>query len=223
MNKFQNKYRIPSARLQSWNYGWDAAYFITICTKNREHLFGEIMVEKEGILSQKIMQLSPTGIIADVCWFEIKNHAKNVELGVFQVMPNHIHGIIILNGNNDNISTNNNENGDGRVDNGDGNGNNNDGNLNGNRNGDGNNDGNGVGYRNGDNNDNDGNGGNVGDNVGDNVETRHALSLQLYNHHNHHNRHHHHNHHNHNRHRNHHQPLGNNGFKIRVKIPYRPL
>lgn len=31
--KFQNKYRIPSARLQKWDYQWAAAYFITVCTK----------------------------------------------------------------------------------------------------------------------------------------------------------------------------------------------
>ena len=35
MEKFKGKYRIPSARLQTWNYGWNGAYFITICTKNR--------------------------------------------------------------------------------------------------------------------------------------------------------------------------------------------
>jgi hypothetical protein len=43
MDKFNNKYRIPSARLQSWDYGANGAYFITICTQNREHLFGEIL------------------------------------------------------------------------------------------------------------------------------------------------------------------------------------
>lgn len=42
-DKFQNKYRIPSARAEWWNYGWNAAYFITICTAHREHLFGEII------------------------------------------------------------------------------------------------------------------------------------------------------------------------------------
>jgi len=42
-DKYQNKYRIPSARLQTWDYGSNASYFITICTKNREHSFGEIV------------------------------------------------------------------------------------------------------------------------------------------------------------------------------------
>ncbi len=88
-DKFQNKYRIPSARLQNWDYSSNGAYFITICTNNREHYFGEIRQEK--------MVLSNCGVIADLMWYEIKNHAKNIELGEFIVMPNHIHGILIMN------------------------------------------------------------------------------------------------------------------------------
>jgi REP element-mobilizing transposase RayT len=90
--KFKGKYRNESARLRNWDYGSDAAYFITICTKDREHYLGQITNEK--------MQVSPAGAIAHVLWFEIKNHVKNIELGEFVVMPNHIHGILILNGNN---------------------------------------------------------------------------------------------------------------------------
>ena len=104
-NLYQGKYRIPSARWQNWNYGSDAAYFITICTKHREHYFGEIEHGK--------MCLSHVGILADVFWHEIKNHAKNVELDSFVVMPNHIHGILILDGNkmdrNDNDDNNGND------------------------------------------------------------------------------------------------------------------
>jgi len=85
------KYRNESARLQSWDYGCNAAYFITLCTKDREHFFGEI--------NNKKLQISPAGAIAYILWFEIKNHAKNIELGEFIVMPNHIHGVLILNGN----------------------------------------------------------------------------------------------------------------------------
>lgn len=88
MEKFQHKYRIASARASWWDYGWNGAYFITICTKNREHFFGKIINHK--------MQLSSIGVLADVFWHEIKNHAKNIELGAFVVMPNHIHGILIL-------------------------------------------------------------------------------------------------------------------------------
>lgn len=91
MQKFQNQYRIPSTRLQNWDYAKDGAYFITICTDNRQHYFGEIVEGK--------MQLSPIGVIADVLWYEIKIHAKNIELGEFVVMPNHVHGILLLSGN----------------------------------------------------------------------------------------------------------------------------
>lgn len=90
--KFQNKFRNESARAQWWNYQWDGAYFITICTHNREHYFGKIESGK--------MNLSPIGVIADILWYEIKNRAKNIELGEFVIMPNHIHGILILSGNN---------------------------------------------------------------------------------------------------------------------------
>ncbi len=104
-NLYLGKYRIPSARWQNWDYGSDAAYFITICTKHREHYFGEIEHGK--------MCLSNVGILADVFWHEIKNHAKNVELDSFVVMPNHIHGILILDGNNMDLNDNDDNNGNG--------------------------------------------------------------------------------------------------------------
>ena len=91
-DKFKGKYRNESARLQSWDYGSAAAYFITICTKDREHYFGEIRNGK--------LEISPVGAIAYILWYEIKNHAKDIQFGEFVVMPNHIHGILILNGNN---------------------------------------------------------------------------------------------------------------------------
>jgi REP element-mobilizing transposase RayT len=88
MTKYLNKYRSESARAQWWDYGWNGAYFITICTADREHFFGEIKNGK--------MILSPTGVIAELLWHEITNHSKFVELGDCVVMPNHIHGILIL-------------------------------------------------------------------------------------------------------------------------------
>ncbi|MBD3626682.1 transposase [Cyclobacterium sp.] len=88
MDRYKNKYRNASARAQWWDYGWNGAYFITICTRGREHFFGEI--------DNGIMKLSPMGVIADILWHEIPNHASFVGLGDFVVMPNHIHGILIL-------------------------------------------------------------------------------------------------------------------------------
>lgn len=78
MDKFQNKYRIPSTRLQNWDYSWDALYFVTICTKIHQNYFGQIESGK--------MILSHNGILADVFWYEIKNHSKVVELDEFIVM-----------------------------------------------------------------------------------------------------------------------------------------
>ncbi len=98
MEKFRNKYRIESTRLQKWDYRWNGAYFITICTKNRENYFGEIDPQ------QVVMQFSNIGIIANIMWYEIKNHANNIELGKFVVMPNHTHGILILKNNNYDIN-----------------------------------------------------------------------------------------------------------------------
>lgn len=62
--KFRNKYRISSARLQTWDYRWSGAYFITICTKNRQHYFGEIVNQKMILLN--------VGVLANVFWYEIK-------------------------------------------------------------------------------------------------------------------------------------------------------
>lgn len=90
MDKFQNKYRIESARWQQWNYANAGAYFITICTKNRQHHFGEIW---DGI-----MHLTDMGLLVQSEW--IKTPAlrsdMNIQLGAFVVMPNHFHGIIII-------------------------------------------------------------------------------------------------------------------------------
>ncbi|MGB1205808.1 MAG: transposase [Chitinophagales bacterium] len=90
MEKFKNKYRIPSARLQTWDYGSNAAYFVTICTQNRQHYFGEIRNED--------MQLSEMGVLAQKYWYEIPNRFPFVELDAFVVMPNHVHGIIVIDG-----------------------------------------------------------------------------------------------------------------------------
>lgn len=76
--KYKNKYRIASARAQWWNYGWNGAYFVTICTENRACFFGEINGRK--------MYLSRTGVVADIIWHQIPHHAPFVTLGDFVVM-----------------------------------------------------------------------------------------------------------------------------------------
>jgi putative transposase len=77
MDKFKNKYRIPSARLQSWDYGSRGLYFITICTKDRNHYFGEIENDE--------MVLNELGLIVNSEWektTEIRPD-MNLELGEF--------------------------------------------------------------------------------------------------------------------------------------------
>ncbi len=90
MDKYQNKYRIQSARLQNWDYGWNGAYFITICTANRECFFGEIVNGN--------MHLSEIGKIIESEWintFEMRPD-MNLKMGEYVVMPNHFHAIIII-------------------------------------------------------------------------------------------------------------------------------
>ena len=60
MDKFKNKYRIPSARLQNWNYGLPGLYFITICTKDRKQYFGKIENDE--------MVLNEMGLIVNSEW-----------------------------------------------------------------------------------------------------------------------------------------------------------
>lgn len=86
--KFKNKYRIASARLREFDYSTDGYYFVTICSKNHWHYFGEI-VDGE-------MRLSEAGKLAGKYWTEIPDHFTFVKLDEFVMMPNHIHGIIII-------------------------------------------------------------------------------------------------------------------------------
>jgi putative transposase len=93
--KFQNKYRIESARLHNWDYRSDGSYFITICSKNKEHFFGEIQNNE--------MNLTEIGQLANQFWKEIPEHFPCIELGNFVIMPNHVHGILTIHGYNKNI------------------------------------------------------------------------------------------------------------------------
>jgi putative transposase len=87
-DKYKGKYRIPSARLATWDYGRNAAYFITICTHQRMHVFGTVV---EGQVD-----LTPLGQTAWDCWYAIPEHFPFVLLDEFVAMPNHVHGIVII-------------------------------------------------------------------------------------------------------------------------------
>ena len=75
-----------SIRLQGYDYSSPGAYFVTMCTHNRECLFGEIANGK--------MRLNELGKIASQCWLAIPDHFPHARLGAFVIMPNHVHGII---------------------------------------------------------------------------------------------------------------------------------
>jgi REP element-mobilizing transposase RayT len=92
-DRYQNKYRISSARLPDWDYGANGAYFITIGTQNRKHYFGQI-VDADG---ESDLQLNEMGQLAARYWSEIPLHFPKVELANYVVMPNHVHGILIIN------------------------------------------------------------------------------------------------------------------------------
>ena len=75
-------------------------YFITICAKNREHYFGEIVVDDRRDTMRGVSTMNPTeiGKIAETEWLKTPalRPDMNLELGEFIVMPNHIHGIILI-------------------------------------------------------------------------------------------------------------------------------
>ena len=90
--KFQGKYRITTIRA-SWHDYRCGAYFVTICTKDREHYFGEIKNDEK---ENHVMNLSKIGKIADECWQAIPQHFPHVQIPLWVVMPDHIHGIVII-------------------------------------------------------------------------------------------------------------------------------
>ena len=102
MAKFNNKYRIESARLKNWDYSQRAVYYITICTANRAPFF--------GMVQNNEMVLSTIGTIVAQEWIKTPEIRPDMhlELGEFVVMPNHFHGIIFIgnNGFNSNVYDN---------------------------------------------------------------------------------------------------------------------
>ena len=85
---FHNHFRIETirARWHDYNIG---AYFVTICTKDREHYFGEI--------SDREMRLSKMGMVADECMRDVHNHFPHVDVPLYVIMPDHVHAIFVIN------------------------------------------------------------------------------------------------------------------------------
>jgi putative transposase len=92
MSLYKNKYRIESTRLKNWNYSHPGYYFVTICTKNREHYLGRIINEK--------MHLSEIGAIVEQEWQTTITLRQDMKIttDVFAIMPNHFHAIFCIHG-----------------------------------------------------------------------------------------------------------------------------
>jgi REP element-mobilizing transposase RayT len=86
MEKFKQKYTIKSTRLENYDYAQNGLYFVTICTKDREELFGEI---KDGK-----MVLNDVGKIVQDEWLKTPIIRPNVFLDAWVIMPNHLHIIV---------------------------------------------------------------------------------------------------------------------------------
>ena len=85
---FRNKYRNESFRLTGHDYSSGGKYFITICTNLFVLYFGNTVTGK--------MILSESGRIANKMWYKLPEHFSFISLDEFVVMPNHVHGIIII-------------------------------------------------------------------------------------------------------------------------------
>lgn len=88
MTLYQQRYRVETARLRNWDYSFPGCYFVTICTENRKCWFGKIV--NDHFVSFRI------GRIALAHWQAIPTHYSHVKLDEFVVMPNHVHGILII-------------------------------------------------------------------------------------------------------------------------------
>ncbi|MHC5596242.1 MAG: transposase [Nostoc sp.] len=86
--KFQGKYRVESTRLPNRNYVANGWYLITICTKDCFDYFGQVVSGQ--------VKLSEIGEIAQKCWVEIPNHFEYTQIDTHVIMPNHVHGIVII-------------------------------------------------------------------------------------------------------------------------------
>lgn len=86
---YQNKYRIPVTRLKNWDYASSSWYFITVCTKNREYLFGEI-IDGE-------MYYSELGHVVATSWLATQRIYDVLISDAWVIMPNHVHLLFYIN------------------------------------------------------------------------------------------------------------------------------
>lgn len=90
MTLFNKQYRVESTRLKNWDYGGYGWYFVTICTKDRECCFGEVLEDD--------IHLSSVGNIVAEEWLKTGELRPAIHLDDWIVMPNHVHAIIMIDG-----------------------------------------------------------------------------------------------------------------------------
>ena len=81
-------HRRKSIRLKEYDYSREGAYFVTICTYGKVCVFGEVMEEE--------VRLNDVGLIVEEEWLRTKEIRPEIELDAFIVMPNHLHGIVVI-------------------------------------------------------------------------------------------------------------------------------
>jgi len=77
-----------SLRLQGYDYSQAGAYYVTVCTRDREFLFGDVVRGQ--------MQINEVGRIVETTWRSLPQFYAGIELDGFIIMPNHVHGIVII-------------------------------------------------------------------------------------------------------------------------------
>jgi REP element-mobilizing transposase RayT len=102
MNYNPEKHHRRSIRLKGYDYTGEGAYYFTICCHQRRCLLGEI---KDGV-----MHLNLVGVTVKAVWDSLPRHFPLIELDAFVVMPNHVHGIIVITDTLDNSNFNRNNN-----------------------------------------------------------------------------------------------------------------
>ena len=95
-DKFDDRFRIASARWAGYDYGQSGMYFVTICTQNRIRYFGEIILPTGNWDSAELYPSSQAQIV-QACWLQIPSRFPFVSLDAFVVMPDHIHGLLLFN------------------------------------------------------------------------------------------------------------------------------
>ena len=80
-------------RLKNYDYSSEGAYFITICTHNKQCIFSNIVGQG---LAPAAVELSTLGEIANTEILDLENRYKNIKINKYVIMPNHIHAIIII-------------------------------------------------------------------------------------------------------------------------------